>query len=85
MGKGKRENLGLAHDFDIAIEEAIENDSNTVEIDTILPNTQKCRDAINDYLGLNGFTNISIQKRKDEAGSSYLGKGCYNLSVRFTF
>ena len=81
----RNSNLGLAHDFDIAIKEAIEKGENRVKIDTIMQSTKANQDAIAEYLIENGFTFISIQRRKDEGLSNYLGKGCYNLTVSFSF
>lgn len=81
----KNSNMGLAHDFDIAIKEAIEKGENDVSIDTIFENTSKNREAIINYLIENGFKVIDIKRRKDEESSNFLGKGCYNLTVSFSF
>jgi hypothetical protein len=71
----KNSDLGLAHDFDIAIEKAIEKGENRVKIDTIMQSSKANQDAIAEYLIKNGFTFINIQRRN----------GRYNLTVSFSF
>ena len=81
----RNSNMGLAYHFDIAIKKAIEKGENRVKIDTIMQNTKANQNAIAEYLIENGFTFIKIERRKDEGLSSYLGEGCYNLTVSFSF